>query len=105
MPRYLVDVSKRDQSTTLLGRRYASPFGISPTGLAGLFRPDADRMLARAAAAADIPFLLSSAANGCSGGRREGSARQRLVPDVLHHRRAHQRRPGAARARRPACGS
>jgi len=65
MPRYLVDVSKRDQSTTLLGRRYASPFGISPTGLAGLFRPDADRMLARAAAAADIPFLLSSAAN-CS---------------------------------------
>ena len=64
MPRYLVDVSKRDQSTTLLGRRYASPFGISPTGLAGLFRPDADRMLARAAAAANIPFLLSSAANG-----------------------------------------
>jgi (S)-mandelate dehydrogenase len=64
MPRYLVDVSRRDQSTTLLGRRYASPFGISPTGLAGLFRPDADRMLARAAAKADIPFLLSSAANG-----------------------------------------
>ncbi|MDB5858583.1 MAG: lldD [Ramlibacter sp.] len=64
LPRYLVDVSRRDQSTVLLGRRYASPFGISPTGLAGLFRPDADRLLARAAAAANIPFLLSSAANG-----------------------------------------
>jgi (S)-mandelate dehydrogenase len=64
LPRYLVDVSKRDQSTVLLGRRYASPFGISPTGLAGLFRPDADRMLARAAAAANVPFLLSSASNG-----------------------------------------
>lgn len=64
LPRYLVDVSRRDQSTVLLGRRYASPFGISPTGLAGLFRPDADRMLARAAAAANIPFLLSSASNG-----------------------------------------
>lgn len=64
MPRYLVDVSRRDQSTRLLGQRYASPFGISPTGLAGLFRPDADRLLARAAAAADIPFLLSSASNG-----------------------------------------
>lgn len=64
LPRYLVDVSQRDQSTVLLGRRYASPFGISPTGLAGLFRPDADRMLAQAAREADIPFLLSSAANG-----------------------------------------
>ncbi len=64
LPRYLVDVSRRDQSTLLLGRRYASPFGISPTGLAGLFRPDADLLLARAAQKADIPFLLSSAANG-----------------------------------------
>lgn len=64
IPRYLVDVSGRDQSTVLLGRRYASPFGISPTGLAGLFRPDADVMLARAAAAANVPFLLSSASNG-----------------------------------------
>lgn len=57
-------ISKRDQSAELLGHRYASPFGISPTGLAGLFRPDADRLLARAAAAANIPFLLSSASNG-----------------------------------------
>ena len=64
LPRYLVDVSKRDQSTVLLGRRYASPFGISPTGLAGLFRPDADRLLAEAAAKANVPFLLSSASNG-----------------------------------------
>lgn len=64
LPRYLVDVSRRDQSTMLLGRRYASPFGISPTGLAGLFCPDADRLLAAAAAKADIPFLLSSASNG-----------------------------------------
>ncbi len=63
LPRYLVDVSKRDQSTVLLGRRYASPFGISPTGLAGLFCPGADTLLAAAAKAADVPFLLSSASN------------------------------------------
>ena len=63
VPRYLVDVSRRDQSTELLGRRYASPFGISPTGLAGLFHPGADELLAQAAKAADIPFLLSSASN------------------------------------------
>jgi L-lactate dehydrogenase (cytochrome)/(S)-mandelate dehydrogenase len=63
LPRYLVDVSTRDQSTELLGRRYASPFGISPTGLAGLFHPGADELLAQAAKAANIPFLLSSASN------------------------------------------
>ena len=61
VPRYLVDVSRRDQSCTLLGRTYASPFGISPTGLAGLFRPNADLMLAAEAAAANIPYLMSSA--------------------------------------------
>ena len=32
LPRYLVDVSKRDQSATVFGRTYSSPFGISPTG-------------------------------------------------------------------------
>jgi len=63
VPRYLVDVTTRDQSTELLGRRYASPFGISPTGLAGLFHPGADELLAQAAKDADIPFLLSSASN------------------------------------------
>ncbi|MCC6271420.1 MAG: alpha-hydroxy-acid oxidizing protein, partial [Microbacteriaceae bacterium] len=64
VPRYLRDVSRRDQSVLLLGRRYKSPIGISPTGLAGLFHPDADRLLAQAALEADVPFLLSSAANG-----------------------------------------
>jgi L-lactate dehydrogenase (cytochrome)/(S)-mandelate dehydrogenase len=63
LPRYLRDVSQRDQSVTLFGHRYASPIGISPTGLAGLFRPDADLMLAAAAREANVPFLLSSAAN------------------------------------------
>jgi L-lactate dehydrogenase (cytochrome)/(S)-mandelate dehydrogenase len=63
VPRYLVDVAKRDQSTGLFGRRYASPFGIAPTGLAGLFRPGADLMLAEAAAAANIPYIMSGASN------------------------------------------
>ena len=34
VPRYLVDVSERDQTQELFGRTYASPFGISPTKLA-----------------------------------------------------------------------
>jgi len=61
IPRYMVDVSTRSQTTHLFGRDYASPFGIAPTGLAGLFRPGADLMLAEAAKAADIPFVLSCA--------------------------------------------
>lgn len=63
VPRYLRDVSLRDQTVTLLGRTYASPIGISPTGLAGLWRPDADLMQAAAARDANVPFLLSSAGN------------------------------------------
>jgi (S)-mandelate dehydrogenase len=63
LPRYLRDVSQRDQSVVLFGRTYASPIGISPTGLAGLWRPGADLMQAAAARDANVPFLLSSAAN------------------------------------------
>ena len=63
LPRYLVDVSTRDQTKTLFGHIYASPFGISPTGGAGLFRRGADLMLARAAAEANIPYIMSGASN------------------------------------------
>jgi (S)-mandelate dehydrogenase len=63
LPRYLVDVSVRDQSATLFGQIYASPFGISPTGGAGLYRRDGDLMLAGAAAAANIPYIMSGGSN------------------------------------------
>ena len=56
VPRYLRDVSRREQSVVLFGRTYASPIGISPTGLSGLFRPDADLMLAAAAREAYGPI-------------------------------------------------
>jgi (S)-mandelate dehydrogenase len=61
LPRHLVDASTRDQSVTLFGRSYASPFGISPTGVAGIFRRDAELMLAQAASAAKVPFVMSGA--------------------------------------------
>ena len=32
VPRYGVDVTTRDQSTTLFGRTYSGPVGIAPTG-------------------------------------------------------------------------
>jgi L-lactate dehydrogenase (cytochrome)/(S)-mandelate dehydrogenase len=61
LPRHLSDVTRRDQSTTLFGRTYASPFGISPTGITELFRRGGDVMLAQAAKAADVPSILSGA--------------------------------------------
>lgn len=60
-PRALMDIANRDQSTTLFGVRYASPFGISPTGPAPLYRRRADELLAAAAVEADVPYILSGA--------------------------------------------
>jgi (S)-mandelate dehydrogenase len=61
IPRYMVDVTTRDQTAELFGRTYSHPFGIAPTGLIGLFRPGGDLMLAAAAAKANVPFIMSGA--------------------------------------------
>ena len=63
LPRYLVDVSKRDQSATVFGHTYSSPFGISPTGGVGLYRREGEVMLAEAAAAENIPYIMSGGSN------------------------------------------
>src|SRR5579863_3895336 len=75
LPRYLVDVSTRDQSQTIFGHKFSSPFGISPTGGAGLFRYGADLMLAEAAHEANIPYITSGASNDSieGAGRVAGS--------------------------------
>ena len=63
LPRVLVDVSRRSQSANLFGRRYASPVGIAPMGAAALCRVEADLLLARAASAEEVPFILSGASS------------------------------------------
>ncbi len=63
LPRYLVNVLKRSQAVTVLGKRYDAPFGMCPMGHCGFARPGVDLMLAQAAAKANIPYLMSSAAN------------------------------------------
>ena len=60
-PRMLVDASGRSQANTLFDRRYAAPFGIAPMGATVLSCRQGDLVLARAAAAANIPFILSGA--------------------------------------------
>lgn len=63
VPSTLVDTTARQQQTVLFGRECHSPLIIAPTGLNGLQRYRGDVALARAAAAAGIPFTLSTFSN------------------------------------------
>ena len=58
--RVLVGVSKRHQDTHLFGRRYATPFGIAPMGGSALVAYEGHTVMAKAAADAQIPFILSA---------------------------------------------
>jgi 4-hydroxymandelate oxidase len=59
-PRVLVDVSRRDQSTTLLSRRIALPVAIAPTAFHKLAHPDGEVATARAASAVGTTMVLST---------------------------------------------
>ncbi len=61
LPRVLAP-AEADPATHLLGRDWALPVGMAPVGMSGLIRPGAERMLARAAARAGIPYCLSTVA-------------------------------------------
>ena len=58
--RVMIDVSKRSLATTVLGEPWSMPVAIAPTGLTGLFHRDGEICGARAAAAAGVPFALST---------------------------------------------
>jgi 4-hydroxymandelate oxidase len=59
-PRVLVDVTRVDTATTMLGAPCAMPLAIAPMAEAGTADPDGDVAMARAAAATGIPFILST---------------------------------------------
>jgi len=61
LPKIGRDVSRIDKRTTLFGQEIAVPLVIGPTGSAGLVWHNGDVEIARAAAAARIPFTISSA--------------------------------------------
>ena len=63
MPRILNDVSGRDPKITLFGKPQALPLVIAPTGPAGFVWYRGETALAQAAAAAGIPYTLSSTGN------------------------------------------
>jgi L-lactate dehydrogenase (cytochrome) len=61
VPRTLHAGPTRKQDVTLFGQPFASPCGIPPLGVSALFCFDADVVMARAAATARVPYVLSGA--------------------------------------------
>jgi (S)-mandelate dehydrogenase len=66
IPECLRDTSAMDIGIELFGRRWRAPFAVAPIGLAGLVRPGADALMASAAQAARVPFILSTASRTCA---------------------------------------
>lgn len=62
-PRVLRDVSVRDSSVELFGRRIPSPILLAPVGALGLVHRRADVEVASAAAALGIPYIFSNQAS------------------------------------------
>lgn len=60
IPRYIRNFEGSSLKTTLFGHEYDAPFGIAPVGLQGLMWAKAPEILAKAAAAQNIPFILST---------------------------------------------
>jgi L-lactate dehydrogenase (cytochrome) len=58
--RVLVDVSRRDLATTIVGESVPVPLALAPIGLCGMQWGDGEILACRAAQAAGIPFCLST---------------------------------------------
>ncbi|MGK7297144.1 MAG: alpha-hydroxy-acid oxidizing protein [Candidatus Wenzhouxiangella sp. M2_3B_020] len=63
VPRFLRDVGERDCGVELFGDGLSSPFLLAPIGVLEMAHPDADRAVARAAAAEGVPFVFSNQAS------------------------------------------
>ncbi|NML30003.1 alpha-hydroxy acid oxidase [Paraburkholderia antibiotica] len=61
-PEVLIDVSTRSTATRLFGHDVSMPIVVGPTGLNGAAWEKGDLCLARAAAHANLPFVMSTAA-------------------------------------------
>jgi lactate 2-monooxygenase len=63
VPRTLRDVSERDTSIELFGRRLPAPFLLAPIGVLDLAHGDADIAAGRAAASVGVPAIFSNQAS------------------------------------------
>lgn len=62
-PRMLTGNTRRDLSVEVLGTRSPAPFLLAPVGVLSIAHPEGEMAVARAAAALEIPFCLSTAAS------------------------------------------
>jgi lactate 2-monooxygenase len=60
VPRMAHGITRRDLSVDLLGRRLDSPILLAPVGAGQLIDPDCDLHVARAAAAAGVPYVFTN---------------------------------------------
>jgi len=60
VPRFLRNVAERDLSITVFGQRFRVPFMFAPIGVQSILHPEAERAVARAAMALQIPLILST---------------------------------------------
>jgi lactate 2-monooxygenase len=63
VPRMLTDVSAPSYASTVLGADLPAPFLLAPVGVLAIAHPDGEAAVARAAAAAGVPMILSTAAS------------------------------------------
>jgi isopentenyl diphosphate isomerase/L-lactate dehydrogenase-like FMN-dependent dehydrogenase len=63
VPRVLRDVSRRDTSVELFGRRIPAPVLLGPVGALELVHDEADLAVARAAASVGVPMVFSNQAS------------------------------------------
>jgi lactate 2-monooxygenase len=63
VPRMLTDVSTPSYGRTVLGTELTVPFLLAPVGVLAIAHTDAESAVARAAAAAGVPMVLSTAAS------------------------------------------
>ena len=90
-PRRLVDVSNRNMRTSLFGKPLSAPMVIAPTGLNGIFWPDGDLALARAAGKFGIPFALSTASTSSIEAVAEAASGEIWFQLYIVHRKLAER--------------
>ena len=64
VPRMLHGVTERDLRISIVGTQMSSPLLLAPIGAASVVTPDSDLIIARGAAAAGTPYVISS--QGCN---------------------------------------
>jgi lactate 2-monooxygenase len=60
VPRFLRDVSNRDLSVSVLGKRIPAPVMLAPIGVQSMLHADAELAVARAARSLGVPLILST---------------------------------------------